>query len=87
MTDAARTIIEVAMLEPLIVHPDQLLRIATVKQLTGLGRSAIYERMSLGAFPLARNLGGNAVAWPAGEVLDWIRSLPQVSIQSAKRRT
>lgn len=81
-------VVEVAAAPPpMVIYRDGLLRLPEVSRLTGLGRSAIYERMGLGAFPLPRNLGGNAVAWPAGEVLDWIKALPQVSIRQAKPRS
>ncbi len=50
-----------------------LWRLPTVKQVTGLGRSTIYERMNAGTFPQAISLGGGSmVAWVSSEVSGWV---------------
>jgi prophage regulatory protein len=50
----------------------RLLRREEVSLKTGLGRSAIYERMQLGTFPKAVVLSRKAVAWVSAEVDRWI---------------
>ena len=49
-----------------------ILRLPTVKAITGLSRSTIYLRMSEGAFPRQVNLGSRAVGWLASEIDHWI---------------
>ncbi|HEX7047026.1 MAG TPA: AlpA family transcriptional regulator [Gammaproteobacteria bacterium] len=51
-----------------------LLRLPTVRQLTGLSRSEIYRRMAQGDFPQKVSLGARAVGWPENEISDWITS-------------
>ena len=58
---------------------EALLRLPEVKRLTGYSTTTIYEHMDRGAFPLAVHLGPRAVAWQAGEVLDWIAARPRVA--------
>ena len=49
-----------------------ILRLPTVKAITGLSRSTIYLRMSEGSFPRQVNLGSRAVGWLRSEVADWM---------------
>ena len=49
-----------------------ILRLPTVKAITGLSRSTIYLRMSEGSFPRQVNLGSRAVGWMASEIDHWI---------------
>ena len=49
-----------------------ILRLPTVKAITGLSRSNIYLRMSEGSFPRQVNLGSRAVGWLASEIDHWI---------------
>ena len=49
-----------------------ILRLPTVKAITGLSRSTIYLRMSEGSFPRQVNLGSRAVGWLASEIAHWI---------------
>lgn len=46
----------------------QLLRRHAVESLTGLRRSAIYQRIAEGLLPRPVSLGRRAVAWPANEI-------------------
>ena len=57
---------------------EALIRLPEVSRLTGLQATAIYDRIAAGTFPVGRQLGPRAVAWIAGEVLDWIASRPRV---------
>lgn len=50
----------------------KLMRLPEVMAKTGLGRSAIYERIAEGTFPKPVSLGGRAVAWVSDEVEAWI---------------
>ena len=56
---------------------EALLSLSEVMRLTTLRQSAIYARMNAGTFPTSRQVGLRKVAWPAGEVLDWIAALPK----------
>lgn len=73
------------MAELISAVKDALLKRQEVERLTGLGRSAIYSRLSPGhrqydpSFPKPVSLGGTAdrptcVRWVASEVSDWIES-------------
>lgn len=50
----------------------RLLRLPEVIQLTGLGRSAIYDRMGRGDFPKSVPLTSTCRAWVESEVRAWI---------------
>jgi prophage regulatory protein len=49
-------------------------RLPKVKARTGLSRSEIYRKVSLGEFPCPIKLGERASAWPEHEVSAWIAS-------------
>jgi len=51
-----------------------ILRISAVTARTGLPRSSIYLKVSLGEFPKPINLGLRAVGWLSDEVDTWIDS-------------
>ena len=48
-----------------------ILRLPTVKERTGLSRSTIYLRISMGTFPTPISLGGRAVGWIEDEIQTW----------------
>lgn len=51
----------------------RILRLPTVKEATGLGRTKIYDLMKEGRFPKARRIAGaHAVGWDSLEVDAWI---------------
>ncbi len=52
---------------------ESLIRLPKVKQRTGLSRSSIYLRASLGTFPRPVPLGRRAVAWVSSEIDKWIQ--------------
>jgi len=52
-----------------------ILRLPDVRQLTGLKRSTIYERMTNGSFPRAVSLGTRAIGWRRGDIRAWLQSL------------
>lgn len=51
----------------------QLLRRTEVEQLTGLSRTAIYDRMREGRFPQSIALSPKTIRWVRGEVTKWIK--------------
>jgi prophage regulatory protein len=50
----------------------KILRLPTVKDLTGLSRSTIYLRISKKEFPAPISLGGRAVGWVEADVNAWL---------------
>ena len=50
----------------------QLLRRTEVEELTGLSRTAIYDRMREGSFPKSIALSPKTIRWVRGEILKWI---------------
>ncbi len=57
----------------------RILRLNSVKDLTGLSRSSIYLKISHGQFPSAIKLGDRAVGWIEAEVNDWIKMQIELS--------
>ena len=51
---------------------DRILRRPAVSAITGLGRSTIYDQMSVGEFPRPVPLGPKAVGWLESDVEKWI---------------
>lgn len=47
------------------------LRIAKVREITGMGTTFIYTEMAAGRFPRQRKIGRRAVAWREDEVRAW----------------
>jgi len=53
----------------------KLLAIDKVCRRTSLGKSAIYNRIKVGAFPRPKKLEGiRRVAWLESDINDWIKS-------------
>ena len=48
-------------------------RLPVVMARTGLARSSVYHKMSIGEFPEPINLGVRSVGWIADEVEEWIQ--------------
>jgi prophage regulatory protein len=44
-----------------------------VSQITGLQRSALYERIARGVFPKPVTIGSAAVRWIEAEVVAWVQ--------------
>nr|WP_132452145.1 AlpA family phage regulatory protein [Paraburkholderia sp. BL8N3] len=44
-----------------------------VSEITGLERSALYERIARGAFPQPVHIGSAAVRWIEAEVAAWVQ--------------
>ena len=60
-----------------------ILRLPAVKTSTGLSRSTIYLRVSLGTFPRPVSLGGRAVGWVEAEVQEWLQRRIEASRKAA----
>ena len=56
-----------------------ILRLPAVKARTGLSRSTIYLRISVGRFPVPVSLGGRAVGWLEAEIQGWLEDRIQIS--------
>lgn len=54
----------------------RILRLAEVKEITGLGRSMIYALIAEQEFPRSMRLTprGGAVGWLSEEIYDWINT-------------
>ena len=50
----------------------KLLRLKNVMDITGLGRSSIYNYMKEGTFPKQVKITANLSAWVESEIEDWI---------------
>lgn len=59
-------------------------RLPEVMAHTGLSRSTIYLKISLGDFPPQISLGLRAVGWIADEIIDWINEQIKKSRPSAQ---
>ena len=60
---------------------EKLLRLKQVLDVTGLGKSAIYDNIARGLFPAPVRIGERAVAWPQSKVQDWIARRPPANRQ------
>ena len=56
----------------------QFIRRKEVEELTGLSRTAIYDRMREGRFPKSVPLSPKTIRWVRGEIIKWIEE--QISI-------
>jgi len=54
--------------------PEKILRLAAVKELTGLSRSSVYQKIAAGSFPEPISLGARAVGWLESDVGAWIEN-------------
>lgn len=52
----------------------KLIKLKTVLERTGLGRSTLYNYINQGMFPQPVSLGERSVAWVESEVEDWIQN-------------
>lgn len=57
-----------------MMHPNGMLRLPSLLEMTGVSRSTIYVWMAQGRFPLSVKLGSRVVAWRYSEVLEWINA-------------
>ena len=50
----------------------RILRLAQVREVTGLGRSCIYQLQAQKEFPQRIKIGARAVGWIESEVQQWV---------------
>ena len=50
----------------------RFLRLAEVLEMTGMGKTFIYDRMKDGTFPKQIQLGSRSVVWNEQEVIKWM---------------
>lgn len=58
-----------------VERPERLLRLPEVIERVGLKRSAIYQRMAEGRFPVSRSLGSRCAVWLESEIDAWIAGI------------
>ena len=54
----------------------RLIRLPQVEHMTGLKRSAIYQRIARNEFPAPRRVTGRCSAWLESDVTAWILARP-----------
>ena len=64
-------------------QPRKLMRMPSVIETTGKGRTTIYEEIKLGTFPPSIPIGNRSVAWDSYAIAKWIEE----KIKNAKRVT
>ena len=65
----------------------RFLRMAGVRQMTGLGRSTIYRLVAEHQFPSPGQLSRRAVGWRLSDLEQWSRARQTSSIEIARSRT
>ena len=56
------------------IEGSKILRMREVCELTGLGKSTIYKKISEGSFPAPVRLGTRAIGWRARDIHDWLEA-------------
>ena len=59
----------------------RLLRLRDVKEITGLGKSTIYDMMNKDKFPRPVRIAQKAVAWKSEDIDAWINGLSYVDAE------
>ena len=54
---------------------DRLIDMNRVKELCGLSRATVYERVRDGSFPVPFKAGKRAIRWRESEIIDWADNL------------
>ena len=57
---------------PKQVDPPRFIRLPQVVEMTGMGKTFIYFRISDGTFPKQIQLASRSVFWNEREVIDWM---------------
>jgi prophage regulatory protein len=83
-TAGLRLLLEQAQIEhSVVLGLDPLLRPREVYSLTGLGRTAVWQRVSRGEFPAPVSLGAHVIAWRRSAIKQWMESRPTVAPSAA----
>ena len=54
------------------IEGSKILRMPEVCELTGLGKSTIYKKLSEGSFPAPVRLGPRAMGWMTRDIVGWL---------------
>ena len=54
------------------VNSGRLIKLKEVREITGLGKSTIYRKMTAGEFPAPVKTGMRSVAWRADQIQQWL---------------
>ena len=75
-TDARNSAVELRQSMPIDTPAPRsrirMLRLAEVIELTGLGKTKIYELQSLGQFPMRIKITSHSVGWVEDDVQTWL---------------
>ena len=71
MSSVIRALLSFVMPSGNKVQP-RFLRLAEVLEMTGMGKTFIYDRMKDGTFPKQIQLGSRSVVWNEQEVIKWM---------------
>ena len=66
-------------------RPIRMLRLAQVIDMTGLGKTKIYELQAGGSFPMRVKITAHSVGWIEDEVQAWLARRVQASARVAVR--
>jgi prophage regulatory protein len=69
--------------DPTSHRRDRLLKLDEVMQITALGRSTIYARVSKGTFPRPVAAGAGSVRWRESAIDGWLQALPEALSDAA----
>ena len=58
---------------------DRILRLPEVRQVTGLGKTTIYDQENRGLFPKRLKLTERTCGWWQSEVLEWLKTRPRAA--------
>ena len=64
-----------------------IIRLPDVEGRTGLSKSTLYLRISLGQFPRPINLGGRAEGWLEADVQGWLEDQIALSRNALQRQS
>lgn len=53
---------------------DRMLRIAEIRQITGVSAATIWRWVKEGTYPAPVKLGPNSVGWRESEIREWLES-------------
>lgn len=53
---------------------DSIKRLPAVKEISGLGKTSIYEGVAAGTFPSPLKIGPRAVGWRTSDLNEWLNS-------------
>jgi len=56
---------------------DAIKRLPAVKEISGLGKTSIYEGVAAGTFPAPLKIGPRAVGWRASDLMQWLNTRAQ----------